>query len=109
MNSQTATSPCSKKHRWLRYSLRTLLVAITLFCAWIGHHAHRARRQAAAIAAIESLGGTVIFHDQRNPSGSYDHSVRPTPSKSSVWLRRVLGDEYFRRVAVVDLNMSAKR
>ena len=26
------------KRRWFRFSLRTLFVAVAVFCAWLGYH-----------------------------------------------------------------------
>jgi hypothetical protein len=104
----STVGPISPKRRWLRFSLRTLLIATALLCAWVALQAHRARQQAAAIASIHALGGTVMFDYQRDNQGGYDRNVPPTISASSAWLRRVLGEDHFRRVAVVDLNMSAR-
>ncbi len=75
----TAPKP---KLRWFQYSLRTLLVFVTLCaiaCSWLGVKLRQAKREREAAAAIEKLGGTV---DWSAPSGP-------------VWLRSLLGNDFF--------------
>lgn len=43
--------------RWLRFSLRGLLIAVTLLCVWLGWHVDRSNRQKDAAAAIRMAGG----------------------------------------------------
>jgi hypothetical protein len=77
----TATQPAKPKRRWYQFSLLTLLVVMTVFCAtvgWIGHRILQARRNierkvvavgaATAVREIEKMGGTV----------TYSHEVRRT-------------------------------
>src|SRR5262249_51539192 len=45
--------------RWLRYSLRTLLVLVTVFCVWLGWQANIVQKRKAAIAELEGAGGIV--------------------------------------------------
>ena len=90
-----------RSRNWLRFSLRTGLVGITLACIWLAHETNRARRQAGAVRKIQELGGVVIFDYQCDEQGS------PIPNKepsAPLWLRNLLGDEYFRRVQFVDLG-----
>ncbi len=49
------------KKRWLRFSLRTMLMLMTILCVWLGFKVHRAERQKAAIAWVESVGGAVSY------------------------------------------------
>jgi hypothetical protein len=54
---------------------------------WIGVKKQQGRRQREAAAAIEKLRGQVEWSE---PSGP-------------VWLRNILGDDYFRHITAVDL------
>jgi hypothetical protein len=76
------------KLRWFQYSLRTLLVFVTLSavpCSWLGWKIRQAERQRKAAAAI---GGEVVWSKPIGP----------------VWLRRLLVDGLFMHVESVDLS-----
>lgn len=83
------------KHRWYQYSLKTLLVGMTVLCigpgGYVAYEQAKARRQKAAVEAIEKLDGSF-----------------PCPSEKaqprSAALRTVLGDETFGNVNCVSLN-----
>jgi hypothetical protein len=47
--------------RWLQFSLRGLLTALTIGCAWLGWKVERARKRGEAIDAIVGQGGLVIY------------------------------------------------
>jgi hypothetical protein len=73
--------------RWLRVSLRSLLIAFTLFAvavAWVSHAAHRRK---AALAAVRKAGADVNFMT-REPS----------------WLDRLVGPELLTNVYEIDLR-----
>src|SRR5690349_11213035 len=40
----------TETRRWLRYSLRTLLVAVTAFCVWLSFYANWQLQRAAAVS-----------------------------------------------------------
>ena len=71
------------KLRWYQYSLRTLLVFVTLLCtvacSWIGVKLRQAERQRTVVEAITKLGGDVGW------------CIRPGPA----WLQPLLGDDYY--------------
>jgi hypothetical protein len=96
VNSPAVTQRVSKRHLW-RFSLKTLLILLTLFCIWFGTLANNANRQRRAVEAIERGGGEFLYDYQRKPNSSgvhavYSHQVeRPGPR----WLRRIIGDHYF--------------
>jgi hypothetical protein len=56
------------KRRWLRFSLKTMLVVMTLMSiplGWLAYERNEVSKRKAAIAAIEKLGGHVnLFADQ---------------------------------------------
>ena len=53
--------------RWLSFSVRTLLVLITLVGIWMGLRVNAARRQEQAVAAIQKLGGWVRYDFELDP------------------------------------------
>ena len=71
----------------MRYSLRTLLLVMTVLVVWLGYQAELIHRQRAATRAIEQLHGSVEYDDS-----SSDSAVRN-------WLARWLG-----RDAVSDVD-----
>ena len=78
----TATTP-KLKGRWLQYSLRTLLVVVTLFavlCSWLAVEIQRIQRQQKAVAAILKMGGQVEYDYQLNGNrGAIPNSTPPGP------------------------------
>ncbi len=89
--------------RRFQYSLRTLLVVVTLFaipCSWLAVKIRQAKRQQEAVAAIQKLGGSVIYDW---PAGwKPARNVKPPPGP--VWLRNLLGVDLFQTVNTVDLS-----
>jgi len=84
----TAPKP---KLRWFQYSLRTLLVVVTLFaipCSWLAVKRQQARREREIATEIEKMGGTMILWSE--------------PS-APAWLRRLLGDDFSSHVRRVVL------
>lgn len=97
--------------RWLRFSLRTFLIIVTLICIWSAWHVDRARRQKVAAEAVRSYGGWVYYDyqfddDPQRPKKITDKS--PWPS----WLVETFGVDMFHNVVEVNLvysNDSGKR
>ena len=49
------------RRRWLQFSIRTLLVLVTLLCVALSLWIVPAERQRRAVEAIEKLGGIVFY------------------------------------------------
>jgi len=81
------TSPHSRR-RFFRYSLRTLMIVVTVFCVWMGITAKRARDQRQAVEAVREVSGQVFYKHQW-PLNS------PSDPPGPEWLRQLMGDEYF--------------
>ncbi len=84
-----ARDPRNPKRRWFQFSLRTLLLFVTVFAVWFGTLAKRANDQRRAVAQIRAAGASVIYAHQ------IDHvpnrGIWPWPD----WLRNLLGNDYF--------------
>ena len=82
--------PPRPKRRWYQFSLRTLIIVVTLACVVMGVlvvPVHRARQQRATIETLRELGWVVTCH--------------PTPS-GHAWQRKLFGDETFIDAVAVD-------
>ena len=98
------TQRIAKRRLW-RFSLKTLLVLVMLFCIWFGTWSNSANRQRRAVKAIELSGGTFNYDYQQQPNSSGVHAafryqVQPPGPR---WLRWILGDDYF--ITPVSLNL----
>jgi Leucine-rich repeat (LRR) protein len=97
MTTEQSTIPRPKR-RWYQYSLRTLLIIVTLFavaCSWFAVKLQQARRQREAVEAIVKLGGWVAYDYQLDASGNIWQGMEPA---GPAWLRKILGDDFFRTV-----------
>jgi hypothetical protein len=81
------------KRRWYQFSLKAMLVVMTLACVglgWLAYERNELRKREVAIAAIEKLGGIVEF--------DADQPFRPN------WLRTLLGLKSGGEVVRLDFN-----
>jgi hypothetical protein len=105
MSSSESTSapvpPRSRlRRRWLRFSLRTLLIVVTLLGIWLGVKVDQARRQKRAVDTLRMLGAGVRYEHQRLPDGRFDDRIElDVPA----WARNLCGDDFFQTVRGVYL------
>jgi internalin A len=95
-DAPTATKP---PRRWLRFSLRTLLVFMLLASiglAWLGNTLLRVRKQRAIVTQIEAAGGRVFYDYQ------VGWTAKPRDPPGPKFLRYLLGDDSFAQVVWVD-------
>jgi hypothetical protein len=86
-----------------RFSLRTLLILVTLGAAafgWFGIKTRQAQRQSAAVAAVRNLGGYVRYDYEIDSVGNQEANAS---APTSAWLRKALGDDFCAEVKHVIL------
>jgi hypothetical protein len=95
------TKPVSKR-RWLRYSLRTLFVCITLLAiglAWVARERSESQRQLRIAEQLKTSGAHVEF------AGAYDIGLLDNPPvKEQSWWRKSLGLLIGQRIFNVDVS-----
>lgn len=96
-----------RPRRCLQFSLRTFLLVVSALGCWLGWQVQRAERQKNAAEKIEALGGLVVYEHELDSDGypiDFKRHLPPGPA----WLRRLLGDHLFQRVAEVYFGDQAK-
>jgi hypothetical protein len=99
-SSESVAKPAARKLRWYQFSLRSLLVAVTLFgiaCSWFAVKMGQANRQKKAVEVLLKSGGNVFYDYQYDASGSLTKAFfagKATPP-GPTWLRQWLGDDFF--------------
>lgn len=84
-------------------SLRFLLVVVTLIGLGLGVVAERARRQREFQQRLAEVGAAVMFdYHRKGDSADADFNPRAQPPGPE-WLRRLLGEEFFRKVVYVNM------
>ena len=104
---ETPAAKPKSRRRWHQFSLRTLLIAVTLVgcgLGWFGKKVWEAKQQAAAVAAIENAGGSVLYDYEIDSHGNY---VPKVASPDPAWLRAILGDRCLRIVRWVSFDTFA--
>ena len=72
------------KRRWLRFSVRTLLLAVTIFCVWLGWQVRIVRERQRLLSEIVEYGGEYWDYDEWDDEGNRIELS---------FFRRLLGDE----------------
>jgi hypothetical protein len=97
------------KRRWLRYSLRTLLLLFTVVCLWLGWKVRDARQQEAAVKAALTVAPNhtqspprIIYAHQFTRQGLYDAKIKPIWPK---WMLDLFGKASARDCRPIRLNI----
>jgi internalin A len=102
--SITLASPSSRPwRRFLRYSVRVLIVVVLLIGGWLGWIVRSARIQREAVAAIEDAGGGVAYDWEWNNGKSIPRGKPWAPRR----IVDLIGVDYFGHVTKVYLAPSS--
>ena len=83
--------PTAPTRRRFRFSLRTLFVAVTLLCLWLGLHVHRAYEQKRAVDDLEELGALVYYRPPAVWLATFlDRDMISTPTAVSFWPKQLV-------------------
>jgi hypothetical protein len=86
----------------VRFSLRFLLIVMTVVAVFLGTVVERARQQREAVAWVRSQGGHISYDYERpEADGSYPRGAKPPGPE---WLRELIGVDYFATVEGVVLD-----
>jgi hypothetical protein len=116
-------SESNQKRRWLRFSLRTLLLLVTGLCVWLGIQVNRAREQREALKALVQRHPTIqsnfeydyqlvpdVGAAQRQGLSAdilyYRHGEGSLPEPQ--WLISLMGVDFFHNIVNVDLRATAR-
>jgi hypothetical protein len=97
-NKPEATKAATRKGRWLRFSLRSLLILMLLFaipCGWVAKRMREKRLEHEAIAEMAEHGGHLLEYYVGSP---------PTKSSFIVWLEGWLGEGFFTTMTKLSLD-----
>jgi Leucine Rich repeat len=104
--SITLANPASRPwQRFLRFSVRGMIVVVLVIGGWLGWIVRSARIQREAVAAIENAGGGVRY-DWQWSNGVYLRGSKPWARRSLVDL---VGVDFFGHVTDVGLAPSSTR
>jgi hypothetical protein len=87
--------------RWLRFSLRFLMLLIAVVAIPLAWKVNRVRNQRAVIAEIRKLPGFMFYDYERNYGVGISTSSGPPGPE---WLRDLLGIDYFADVVHVNIS-----
>jgi len=99
--------PLPPKRRWYQFRLRwplVLLVICSIPCSWFTLTLRHAKKQHAAVEAIERLGGSVVYDYEFGEGWSPDCDGRTVKQPGPAWLRKALGEDCFKTVDSVTLD-----
>ncbi len=91
------TTFATPRRRWFRYSLRTLFVLVLFACtgmSWLAMKMRQAKREQAAVKAIEELGETVRCRNSLRELGCD-------------WLQDMVGVDFVARADYVEIRTDA--
>ena len=103
--TEPSRATAKSRRRRTGLGLRATMLIVLGPAIWLGWRVHLARRQHQAVAAVSAYGGFVRF-DWEFVDG------KPAPDRSPRapgWLRRAIGEDYFRDVLEVNMVFATDR
>ncbi|MEM9412732.1 MAG: hypothetical protein AAGA30_16590 [Planctomycetota bacterium] len=101
-------SESKRARKWKSFSVKTMLIFITVFACWLGWYIPRVQRQKEAVEWVESIGGSLqakAFYDfEIMDPGTFAYKRNAT-SPIHQWLVNSLGIDFFHSVHHVLLNV----
>jgi hypothetical protein len=89
------------RRRWPRFSIRTLLIAVTVFCVWLGWQLQIVRERKAVRELVVHSGGIYGVYVE-NYGEPPDVAIAPTLVARRAfdipWYRRLFGDIAVRKI-----------
>jgi hypothetical protein len=89
--------------RWLRFSLRALLISVTLLCVWSAWYVNRARRQKETVEALRNCGGRVYYDYQFDDDDDAQRLILTAESPWPTGLIETFGIDVLHNVVAVQL------
>ena len=90
------SDPKTRHRRYLRFSLRTFLVVLTVVCVWFGWQVSQVNQRRQAVAWVLEMGGLVRYDYEVGDEGNTIPDAKPI---SPEWLR-----DFYHQVVMVDLT-----
>jgi hypothetical protein len=84
------------QRHWLRFSLRTVLVIVTICCVWLAWQVSVVRERKAMLKLVIERGGSYSFLADYSPFAAADR----TPKELSYLRRALLRDELVGSIAL---------
>lgn len=89
--------------RWMRFSLSSILLVVTVCGMWLGVRVNRARNERAALQDLRQLGAMVHFTYQKAGEWDWDWQNKMQSNIPSPLLA-VLGEEFFHQIGHVSFH-----
>jgi hypothetical protein len=88
------------RRSWFRFSLRTLLILMTLVCCWLAWESAIVRQRKALLAQMQASGAFTISKTPATWTVSSLTNPKEYPRPATIpWVRRCLGDEAIQYVS----------
>ena len=83
----------------MQFNVRAAVIGVAAVAVVLGWEVNGARKLATAVAAVKEYGG-FVHYDYDYVNGTYVPGRQPWAPQ---WLRRAIGDDFFRRVVEINL------
>ena len=100
MSRREPSNFVAPRRRWLRFSLRTFLLIVTVFCVWLGMLVNQARRQREAVEALR-MSGFYVNYEHWRTDGDPETFNSSKELAAPTWLRNLTGDDFFPKVVAI--------